>query len=121
MAVKTTAVSRERRHQRVRKKVNGTPERPRVSVYRSLKHIYAQIIDDMSRATLVAASSMDKEFSGHGGSRGNRETAKLVGGFLAKRAVQKGIKKVVFDRGGYRFHGRIKELAEAAREGGLEF
>ena len=110
---------RTRRHLRVRKKVSGTAERPRLCVYRSEKHIYVQIIDDVSRKTLVAASSLDKEFTGKLG--GNKEAAKLVGELIAKKALDNGIKNVVFDRGGYIDHGRIQELAAGAREAGLEF
>ncbi|SFB19869.1 50S ribosomal protein L18 [Clostridium frigidicarnis] len=110
---------RTRRHLRVRKKVSGTAERPRLCVYRSEKHIYVQIIDDVSRKTLVAASSLDKEFTGKLG--GNKEAAKLVGELIAKKALDNGIKNVVFDRGGYIYHGRIQELAAGAREAGLEF
>lgn len=110
---------RTRRHLRVRKKVSGTAERPRLCVYRSEKHIYVQIIDDVSRKTLVAASSLDKEFTGKLG--GNKESAKLVGELIAKKALDNGIKNVVFDRGGYIYHGRIQELAAGAREAGLEF
>ena len=110
--------ARERRHLRVRKKVFGTPERPRLSVYRSEKNIYAQIIDDVNAVTLVAASSLDKDFAAKGG---NKEGAKLVGETVAKRAIEKGIQEVVFDRGGYVYHGRVQELAEAAREAGLKF
>ena len=110
--------ARESRHLRVRKKVFGTPERPRLSVYRSEKNIYAQIIDDVNAVTLVAASSLDKAIEVKGS---NKEAAKLVGELVAKRAIEKKIKTVVFDRGGDVYHGVIKELADAAREGGLEF
>jgi large subunit ribosomal protein L18 len=110
--------SREKRHLRVRKKVFGTVERPRLSVFKSEKNIYAQLIDDINGVTLVAASSLDKDFSAKGG---NKEGAKLVGEVVAKRAIEKGITEVVFDRGGYIYHGRVKELAEAAREAGLQF
>ena len=110
--------SREKRHLRVRKKVFGTVERPRLSVLKSEKNIYAQVIDDINGVTLVAASSLDKDFSAKGG---NKEGAKLVGEVVAKRAIEKGITEVVFDRGGYIYHGRVKELAEAAREAGLQF
>ena len=110
---------RKRRHARVRKKIFGTAERPRLNVFRSNKHIYAQIIDDMKAVTLVSASTLDKEFDLE--STGNIEAAKKVGELVAKRALEKGIKKVVFDRGGYLYHGRVKELADAAREAGLEF
>ena len=109
---------RVRRHLRVRKKVFGTPERPRLSVYRSEKNIYAQIIDDINAVTLVAASSLDKDFSAKGG---NKEGAKLVGELVAKKAIDKGITEVVFDRGGYIYHGRVQQLADAAREAGLKF
>lgn len=110
--------SRIKRHLRVRKKVSGTPEMPRLSVYRSEKNIYAQIIDDTKGITLVSASSLDKELEVAGS---NKEGAKLVGEAVAKRALEKGISKVVFDRGGYIYHGRVKELAEGAREAGLQF
>ena len=110
--------SRVKRHLRVRKKVFGTPERPRLSVYRSEKNIYAQIIDDINAVTIVSASSSEKDFSAKGG---NKEGAKLVGELVAKKALEKGIKDVVFDRGGYVYHGRVQQLAEAAREAGLNF
>ncbi len=110
--------NREKRHLRVRKKVFGTVERPRLSVFKSEKNIYAQVIDDINGVTLVSASSLDKDFSAKGG---NKEGAKLVGEVVAKRAIEKGITEVVFDRGGYIYHGRVKELAEAAREAGLQF
>jgi large subunit ribosomal protein L18 len=111
---------RLRRHRRVRKSVYGTPQRLRLSVYRSLNHIYAQIIDDFQGHTLVAASSLDKELKDKRRHKGNSETAKLVGDLVAKRALEKGIKKLVFDRSGYRYHGSIKALANAVREAGLE-
>jgi large subunit ribosomal protein L18 len=110
--------SRQRRHRRVRGKIAGTEQRPRLNVYRSLNHIYAQVIDDVKGATVVAASSTEKDFGMTGG---NKEAAKKVGELLAKRAAEKGITEVVFDRGGYVYHGRVKELAEGAREGGLKF
>ncbi|MBI4698174.1 MAG: 50S ribosomal protein L18 [Nitrospirae bacterium] len=113
--------ARYKRHKRIRKKVYGASERPRLNVFKSIKHIYAQIIDDSSGSTLVAASTVDKEFGGKTIKGGNIEAAKTVGQLLAKRAVDKGIKKVVFDRGGYIYHGRLKALAEAARGAGLEF
>lgn len=106
------------RHKRVRAKVTGTAECPRLNVFRSLNHIYAQIIDDEKGVTLAAASTMDKDFNGYGG---NKEAAKKVGLAIAKKAADKGITAVVFDRGGYVYHGRIKELADGAREGGLKF
>lgn len=115
----TSNVARLRRHQRVRKNISGTAEKPRLNVYRSLNHIYAQVIDDVKGHTLVSASSLDKEFGGKYG--GNREAAKEVGMMVAKKAVEKGIKQVVFDRGGYVYHGRVAALADGAREGGLEF
>ena len=111
-------VSRVSRHERVRKSISGTPERPRLCVFRSLKNIYAQIIDDASGTTLVSASSIDAGFEGNGS---NKEAAKKVGLMVAQKALDKGIKTVVFDRGGYVYHGRVQELAEGAREGGLEF
>ena len=110
--------ARIKRHMRIRNKINGTAERPRLTVFRSLKHIYAQIIDDTKGITLVSASSLDKDFNGYGG---NIEGAKAVGNMVAKKALEKGIKAVVFDRGGYIYHGRVAALAEGAREGGLEF
>jgi large subunit ribosomal protein L18 len=103
----------------VRKKISGSAEIPRLCVYRSEKNIYAQIIDDVAGKTLVSASSLDKDFAGKVGS--NKEAAKLVGELVAKKAIEKGIENVVFDRGGYIFHGRIKELADAARGAGLKF
>jgi large subunit ribosomal protein L18 len=110
--------ARTKRHLRVRNKISGTPQRPRLNVYRSTKHIYAQVIDDVNGVTLVSASSLDKEFNGNGG---NIAGANEVGKLVAKRAIDKGITEVVFDRGGYLYHGRIKELADAAREIGLKF
>lgn len=112
-------LSTQKRHLRVRKKVFGTPQRPRLCVYRSEKNIYAQIIDDVSQRTLVAASSLDKDFAVSVGS--NKEAAKAVGATIAKKAIEKGITTVVFDRGGNVYHGRVKELADGARESGLEF
>ncbi len=109
---------RLKRHRRVRKNISGTAERPRLNVFRSLNNIYAQIIDDSKGVTLAAASSLDKEFEGYGG---NIEAAKKVGLLIAEKAAAKGIKAVVFDRGGYVYHGRVAALAEGAREGGLEF
>ena len=115
---KSSNVARLKRHRRVRKNISGTAERPRLNVFRSLNHIYAQIIDDTKGVTLVSASSMDKEFNQYGG---NCEAAKAVGKAVAAKALEKGIKAVVFDRGGYVYHGRVAALAEGAREGGLEF
>jgi large subunit ribosomal protein L18 len=113
-------VSRQKRHRRVRKTVFGTPERPRLNVYRSLDHIYAQVIDDAQGHTLASASSLDASLRGDK-KGGNIEGAQSVGRLVAERARAAGITKVVFDRGGYLYHGRIKALADAAREGGLEF
>ncbi len=114
-------ISRQRRHDRIRKHVAGTPERPRLSVFRSLNNVYAQIIDDTKGVTLVAASTLDKEIKGTEGHKGNIEAAKKVGQVIAGKAAAAGVKKVVFDRSGYRYHGSIKALAEGSREGGLEF
>ena len=113
-----TNKQRQKRHRRVRSKISGTPERPRLNVFRSEKHIYAQVIDDTKGHTLCSASSVEKDFEGLGS---NKEAARKVGAAVAKRAIEKGVETVVFDRGGYIYHGRIKELAEAAREGGLTF
>jgi len=141
---KTVRAARLRRHERVRERVVGTPQRPRLCVFRSLKHIYAQIIDDEAGRTLVAASDLEADFrlptdgkkaarpkkgvarsesapDGDGKGKAKKDVAGRVGGLLAQRALERGIKMVVFDRGGYRFHGRVKALAEAARETGLEF
>ena len=110
--------ARLNRHRRVRGKISGTAECPRLNVFRSTNNIYAQIIDDVTGTTLVSASSMDKGFEGFGG---NKEAAGKVGKSIASKALEKGISEVVFDRSGYIYHGRVKELAEAAREGGLKF
>ncbi|MBD8007233.1 50S ribosomal protein L18 [Bacillus norwichensis] len=110
---------RKKRHARVRTKISGTNERPRLSVYRSNKNIYAQLIDDETGVTLASASTLDKELNIE--SAGNAEAAQQVGELIAKRAADKNIKSVVFDRGGYLYHGRVKALADAARENGLEF
>ena len=109
---------RLKRHKRVRGKISGTPERPRLAVYRSNAHISAQVIDDVNGVTLASASTYEKYFDGVGS---NKEAARKVGNTLAKRALEKGISAVVFDRGGYIYHGRVSELAEGAREGGLKF
>ncbi|MBQ8689889.1 MAG: 50S ribosomal protein L18 [Clostridia bacterium] len=111
-------LQRLKRHKRVRGKISGTPERPRLAVYRSNMHISAQIIDDVNGVTLVSANSYEKSFEGTGS---NKEAARKVGNTLAQRALEKGISAVVFDRGGYIYHGRVSELAEGAREGGLKF
>lgn len=113
--------SRQRRHRRVRARVSGTSERPRLNVFRSNKHIYAQVIDDVNGRTLAAASSLDKEFVAESSTGATVEAAKKIGELVAKRAISKGIKAVVFDRGGYLYHGRIQALADGAREAGLEF
>ena len=112
---------RLKRHARVRKNVFGTPEKPRMCVFRSNANISVQIIDDVNHKTLVSASSIDKDLKAEIGYGGNKEAARKVGELIAKRAADKGITDVVFDRGGYIFHGRVKELAEGAREGGLKF
>ena len=116
-----TRESRLRRHRHVRVRIVGTPERPRLNVFRSLRHIYAQIIDDSAGCTLVAASTVDKDVRGQVEGMEKTEAARLVGQVLAERAKSRGLTKVVFDRGGYRYHGRVKALAEAARKGGLAF
>lgn len=113
--------TRKIRHRRVRKKISGTTACPRLNVFRSSKNIYAQIIDDTKGVTLASASSLDKDIAEKFSNTGNCEAAKAVGELVAKRALEKGIEKVVFDRGGYLFHGRIKELANSAREAGLQF
>jgi len=112
---------RQRRHVRVRRKVSGTPECPRLNVFRSLSHMYAQIIDDTTGRTLVSASTMDKDVKDEVGYGGNVEAAKAVGKAVAEKAAEAGIKDVVFDRGGYPYNGRVKALADAAREAGLNF
>jgi large subunit ribosomal protein L18 len=119
MAKKTRREIRQAVHQRVRKAVKGTPARPRLCVFRSLKHIYTQVIDDVQGVTLAAASTQDQSIGADRGS--NVKAATAVGKLIAARALDKGIKQVVFDRGGYRYHGRIKALADAARESGLQF
>ncbi|KOA19885.1 50S ribosomal protein L18 [Clostridium homopropionicum DSM 5847] len=111
--------ARVNRHLRVRNKVQGTAARPRLAVFRSEKNIYAQLIDDVAGVTLASASSIDKDFGSKVGS--NKEAAKAVGALVAKKALEKGIEEVVFDRGGYIYHGRVKELADGAREAGLKF
>ncbi len=118
---KTLRAARIRRHERVREKVAGTAERPRLCVFRSLNHIYTQVIDDQKDHTLVAASDLEADIRQQVDGKSKTQVASLVGGRLAKRAVEKGIKTVVFDRGGYKYHGRVKALAEAAREAGLVF
>jgi large subunit ribosomal protein L18 len=118
---KTMRAARIRRHIRVRKRVSGTAERPRLTVFRSLSHIYAQVVDDVSRTTLAAASDMEPAVKTKVTGKTKSDVATAIGDLIAERAKDKGITRVVFDRGGYPFHGRIKALAEAARSGGLEF
>jgi large subunit ribosomal protein L18 len=113
--------NRKKRHNRVRTKITGTAERPRLNVYRSLNHIYVQIIDDVNGTTLTSASSLDPDLKQAAGNKTKKEVAKLVGEAAAKKALEKGIKQVVFDRGGYIYHGRVLEVAAGAREAGLEF
>ena len=121
MGEKRRSVGRFRRRRHVRKKVFGTSDRPRVSVFRSLKHIYVQLVDDNKGRTLASASTMDPDVRTEAKGLGKAEQARVVGRVLATRALEKGVKKVVFDRSGYKYHGRVKALAEAAREGGLDF
>ncbi len=121
MAKESRNDRRVKRHERVRKDLSGTPERPRLCVYRSNKNISCQIIDDVNKVTLASASSLDKELKAEIGYGGNKEAAKKVGEAIAKRALAKGIEEVAFDRGGFLYHGRVKELADGAREGGLKF
>ena len=116
---KTARAARQRRHRRLRKSVVGTPERPRLAVFRSLTHIYAQVIDDAQGRTLAASSSLEKALKGASGNK--TERAKAVGSAVAQKAIEAGVSDVVFDRGGNRYHGRVKALAEAAREAGLKF
>ena len=120
-AIEKKNLRRTRRKRHVRKNVNGTPDRPRLTVFRSHKNIYAQIIDDLDGRTLVSASTMVKTVAETLQGSGNKDAARKVGETLAAMAVEAGIKKVVFDRNGYAYHGRVKELADAARKGGLEF
>lgn len=121
MAGEQRRIARLRRHIRVRKRVSGTPERPRLDVFRSLRHIEAQIIDDTRGHTLVAASTVEPEVRGRVAGMKKADQARVVGEILAERAAAQGIKQVVFDRGGYDYHGRVKSLADGARAGGLEF
>jgi len=122
MKVTRRAESRQKRKKRVRRRLQGTSERPRLCVFRSAKHIYAQVIDDTTARTLLAVSSLSKEVKPQlQGKGGNKEGAAVIGGSIAKSALEQGIKKVVFDRSGFLYHGRIKALAEAARQNGLEF
>jgi large subunit ribosomal protein L18 len=121
MSTKTRQEIRQRLHERIRRKIRGTPARPRLAVFRSQGHIYAQVVDDDAGRTLVAASSLDKDLRAKSKRGGNVAAAKDVGALVASRAREKGIAAVVFDRGGFQYHGRIKALAEAAREAGLKF
>lgn len=116
-----TEVRRERRQRRVRAKITGTLERPRLNVFRSARHIFAQLIDDSKGHTIVAASTLDEQVRAHAKEMDKKAEAKAVGKLLAERARAKGLKRVVFDRGGYQYHGRVQSLAEGSREGGLEF
>jgi large subunit ribosomal protein L18 len=118
---KTLRAARIRRHTRVRKNVNGTPERPRLAVFRSLSHIYVQVIDDVERKTIAAASDVEAGVQAKVKGKKKEEVAALIGTLVAERAKEKGVSKVVFDRGGFVFHGRVKALADAARESGLDF
>jgi large subunit ribosomal protein L18 len=121
MKSNSTRIARIRRHNRVRAKVEGTTDKPRLSVFRSLNHIYAQVIDDTKGVTLASASTLDPEISASTDGKVKKSQAELVGQSIAKRAIEKGVKKVVFDRGGYRYIGRVQALAEAARKEGLNF
>jgi large subunit ribosomal protein L18 len=121
MITREREVARDIRHRRLRRRIRGSAERPRLAVFRSLNHIYAQIIDDETGRTLVAADSRGPEFRGRAKSGGNIEAAKVVGELLAQKAKAAGVEQVVFDRGGYQYHGRVKALADAARTGGLHF
>jgi len=114
-------IARQRRHNRIRAKVKGTSSRPRLCVFRSLNHIYAQVIDDSRGHTLVSASSLDPEVRGNTNGKTKLAVAELVGSLVAQRALNRGVNQVVFDRGGYKYHGRVKALAEAARQAGLKF
>ena len=117
----TRSAARKQRHARVRRKISGTPNAPRLSVFRSLKHIYAQIIDDESGRTLISASTLDPDIRERVVALNKTQQAALVGKRLAEKALSSGVTKVVFDRGGYQYHGRVKALADASREGGLQF
>ena len=121
MSKLTTREAREKRHARVRMKVAGTAARPRLCVFRSLQHIYAQVIDDGQRHTLAAASTLDADIKAAVAGKDKKARADLVGAAVAKRALEKGVKQVIFDRGGYKYQGRVKALADAARKAGLEF
>jgi large subunit ribosomal protein L18 len=117
----TTRQARIRRHARLRKRVSGTEQKPRLAVFRSLTHIYAQVIDDVAKTTIVSCSDLEADVKKQVTGKKKSDAATIVGGIVAKRAKDKGVTRVVFDRGGYPFHGRIRALAQAARDGGLEF
>ena len=119
--IRTNKARRVMRHVRVRRKIGGTAERPRLSVYRSLNHVYAQVIDDTQGVTIASASSLESAIRSQEDSKSKVDVAGLVGGLVSERAKERGISQVVFDRGGYKYHGRVKALADAAREGGLVF
>lgn len=121
MSIVSASVGRVRRHKRLRKKISGCDQRPRLAVFKSNANIYAQLINDKTGETIVSASSLEKDLKGKCGGRLNKEVAALVGKTVAERAVAKGVKSVVFDRGGFIYHGRIKSIADAARQAGLEF
>ena len=121
MKTKTTRLARIRRHQRVRSKLEGTTDRPRLSVFRSLNHVYAQVIDDEKKQTLVSSSTVDPDIKGNLEGKAKKSQAELVGQAIAMKALEKGIQQVVFDRGGYKYIGRIQALADAARKEGLKF
>jgi large subunit ribosomal protein L18 len=121
MKTNTPRLARIKRHARVRAKVEGTSDRPRLSVFRSLNHIYAQVIDDSKGVTLAAASTVDPEITGNLEGKAKKSQAELVGLAIAKRAIEKGVQQVVFDRGGYKYNGRVQALADAARKEGLKF
>lgn len=120
MAKVSSNEARQRRHRRIRRKISGTPSKPRLNVFRSLEHIYAQVIDDVAGHTLAAASTVDKALEAQLAGKKKREQATIVGKAVAQRALEAGITEVVFDRGGYLYHGRVKALADGAREGGLK-
>jgi large subunit ribosomal protein L18 len=121
MKSNSTRLARIRRHERVRAKVEGTEDKPRLSVFRSLNHIYAQVIDDTKSVTLAAASTLEPDIAGQLDGKAKKSQAELVGQAIAKRALEKGVQKVVFDRGGYKYNGRVQALADAARKEGLKF
>lgn len=117
----TSRVRRYARHRRIRRRLRGVAERPRLTVFRSLRHTYAQIVDDSAGVTLASASTLDQEVKSQRDSKPKVDVSRMVGELVAKRSVEKGVTRVVFDRGGYKYHGRVKALADAARKGGLEF